>query len=182
MTAEEFAEAIGTIQNAIVGIIATALPKALVLNRWVMDTNGDQWAALLESPADTYDAEESPGGPTKEYMRVHAVTVAYYGLTFPPASSQQLQSIAPQPTFAIDFFYQYEAGDDTNNSEHVLRLDTGIAAITLWKQSDLGIRPLIKGHQQLQMQPAFDVIPLGRRLAHKASGTLTVLMQSTDIS
>lgn len=180
MTAEDFANTIGTIQNAVAAILQTALPKAVVFNRWIMDSNREAWAGQLESDADTYEADDA--GEQKTFKRVHAVTVAYYGLQFPPASSQQLQSVSAQPTFAIDFFYEYDAGDDATNSERVLRLDTGIAAITLWKQSDLGIRTLVKGHGQLQLPPNFDVIPLGGRLVHKASGTLTVIMQSVDIS
>lgn len=181
MTAEELAQAIGTVQNSIASILAAAVPKARVHNRWVTDKNRDQWAGLLESDADTYEALETDGGDPVTFKRIHSITVAYFGLQFPPKSSEQLQVVAPQPTFAIDFFLEYEAGDDTTNSESVLRIDTAVGAISLWKKSDLDLRPLIKGHTQLQMPPAFDVVPIGKRLAHQASGTLTVLMQSVGI-
>lgn len=169
MTSEEVAIIIGQIQDRIAAIMKVAVPKAIVRNRWVMSTNRNQWAGLLES-ADDQDAD----GKNK----VHAVTVALVGLQLPPASSQELQALTMNPTFAIDFFYQYDSGNDELNSEQQLRFDTVAGVFELWKSSDLGVRPLVKGHQQLQMPPNFDVIPLGGRLVHKASGTITVLMQT----
>jgi hypothetical protein len=173
MTDTELAAAVGTIQDAIAAILAGVLTKSVIRNRWVMNANRETWAGLLESKEDT---------DTEGANKVHAATVAFAGLQTPPRSAQQLQSISLQLTFAVDFFYQYDAGTDTDNSEVTLRLDTVTAVFELWKHSDLGVRALVKGHDGLQMPPNFDVIPLGGKLVHQASGTITVMMQSQQVT
>lgn len=173
MTAEELAAAVAEIQDALAATLKTAVPKAVVRNRWVMSTNRAQWAGLLESADDQDEAGKN---------KVHAITVAFVGLQMPEARAQELQSISLQPTFAIDFFYQYDSGNDKTNSEQQVRIDTVAGVFALWQNSALGNRALVKGHTQLQMPPTFDVIPLGGKLVHQASGTITVLMQPQQAS
>lgn len=172
MTPTDYADLIKTVQDNIVAILRSAVPKAVVHSRWVMDSNREAWAAALRSDADK-DADDEP--------KIHAITVALFGIE-PPAIMPAIGGVDLTVTFAIDFFVGYDAGNDETNSEATLLSDIIAALWALWQASDLNLRGDVENHRQLQMPPRFDVVPIGGVLVHRAPGTLTVVMQNKTAS
>jgi hypothetical protein len=173
MTAEEFVALIGEVQNNVAATLKLAVPKAKSFNRWVMDSNREEWAEKFRSDDDLDSDGEK---------RIHAVTVAFAGSALPELENQSLQAIGPVITFAVDFWLEYDVGSDHSNSEMIMRAEILFGQLRLWKASDLGLREIVLGHQQLQMPPDLDVVPLGGKLVHHAPGSINVLMQSKVIT
>jgi hypothetical protein len=172
--AEKFSASIEAIKDAIALIAGTAAPLALIMKRFVFDEIGDNWAAMLRSPADL----DSNGD-----QRVNAIQIWFEGLD--QEDEEPIASVNPLLPFGFAFFYQYDAGTDADNSEKRLMKQIAEVMWALEVSTDLGmnealdanVRGSVMGHEGLRV-PRIGVKPLGATPVHVAVGRFEVRMQS----
>lgn len=152
------------IRQAIATIIDGVQPNAKIYPRWMQSFEEGEFVALLRS-ADDSD-------------RVNCWMISRV---------RRDEDLAAEPvdltwSYAVNFYFQYEFGYDSQNSEDAL--DTHLEAVTkaIRDKPDLNLGHVdIREHGGLQFT-AIGVVAFGETLVHIAQGELDVFLRDLEQS
>lgn len=141
------------VRVALTGIVAAAVPLALVYNRWVLAFDPGQWAGLLRAPADN--------------NRVNSWMV-----TRRAVSEEKIGNGCVRAVWFYDVigYYGYSTGDDAAASEDTFQADVDAVCAAV---AASGLDPAIGRNDQLQF-PMIEISSFGGELVHVARGRLSI--------